>query len=222
MRWVACACINQHVSSSSSAKDLGVVFDTTLQMKQHMRNICRSASFGIYKIGKMRKYLDQSSTERLVHAFVTSRLDCNNSLLYGLPIGDIKSLQRVQNSAARLVTRNKRQDHITPILRKLHWLPVKNRILFKILLLTFKAKHQLAPKYLTELISDYTPATSVSLRSSSQHLLQPGPRTKTICYGDRCFSVAAPHLWNRLPPTLRCVKSLPVFKSKLKTHLFNV
>ena len=210
------------IASSSSAKDLGVVIDSSLQLKHHIRNICRSASYGVYKIGKLRKYLDQDSTERLVHAFVSSRLDCNNSLLYGLPDCDISSLQRIQNSAARIVTCTKRHDHISPVLRKLHWLPVKNRILFKILLLTFKVKHGLAPKYLTELISDYVPATSISLRSSTQHLLKPGPRTNTMYYGDRSFTVAAPYLWNRLPLSLRSATSLPVFKKNLKTYLFNV
>ena len=87
------------IASSSSAKDLGVVIDSSLQLKHHIRNICRSASYGVYKIGKLRKYLDQDSTERLVHAFVSSRLDCNNSLLYGLPDCDISSLQRIQNSS---------------------------------------------------------------------------------------------------------------------------
>ena len=73
------------IAASLSAKDLGVLLDDTLQLKDHVRNVCRKASFGIYKIGRIRKYLDRASTERLVHAFVSSHLDCNNSLLYGLP-----------------------------------------------------------------------------------------------------------------------------------------
>ena len=82
--------------------NLGVLLDDTLQLKDHVRNVCHKASFGIYKIGRIRKYLDRASTERLVHAFVSSHLDCNNSLLYGLPHNLLSSLQRVQNSAARL------------------------------------------------------------------------------------------------------------------------
>ncbi len=209
------------IQSSSSAKNLGVVIDSTLQMKEHIRKVCKSASYGVYKIGKLRKYLDQNSTERLVHALISSRLDCNNCLLYGLPSSDIAPLQRIQNAAARLVSLIRRQDHISPVLRKLHWLPVRHRILFKLLLLTYKAKHGLAPTYITELISDYAPSTKMSLRSSSQCLLTPGPRTNTCFYGDRAFSTAAPLQWNKLPVSVRTATNISDFKKKLKTHLFN-
>ena len=210
------------IEPSSSAKNLGVVVDSTLQMKEHIRNVCKSASYGVYKIGKLRKYLDQNSTERLVHALISSRLDCNNCLLYGLPSCDIVPLQRIQNAAARLVSLTRRYDHISPVLRKLHWLPIRHRILFKLLLLTYKAKHGLAPKYITELISNYAPATRMSLRSASQCLLTPGPRTKTGFYGDRAFSAAAPYQWNKLPFSIRAATSISDFKKKLKTHLFNM
>ena len=90
------------IDTADSARDLSVTLVRTLQMKNHIRNIARSASFGIYKIGRIRRYLDQPTTERLVHAFVSTRLDCNNSLLCGLPFSHIAPLQRVQNSAARL------------------------------------------------------------------------------------------------------------------------
>ena len=80
----------------------------------------------------------------VLHAFVTSRIDYCNGLLYGLPDREIGKLQRVQNATARLLTSCKKYDHITPVLRKLHWLPVKYRINFKILLLTFKALHGIA------------------------------------------------------------------------------
>ena len=144
--------------------------------------MCRKASFGIYKIGRIRKYLDRTSTERLVHAFVSSHLDCNKSLLYGLPHNLLSSLQRVQNSAARLITGTKRREHISPILRDLHWLTVKDRIHFKILLLTYKAVHGHAPAYIRNLIS-FT--TLKSLRSASQLALKPEPRSKTSSYSDR-------------------------------------
>ena len=131
--------------ASNSAKDLGVVLESTLDLTQHVRNVCRSASFGVYKIGKIRKYLNQAATERLVHAFVTSRLDCNNSLLYGLPISQIARLQLVHNSAARLVTLTRRREHISPILHDLHWLRIKDRVGFKILLTGHRV--QSPPRY---------------------------------------------------------------------------
>ena len=119
------------VDTASSARNLGVVIDSNMTMSKQINSICKSASFALYKIGKLRKYLDQSSTEKLVHAFITSRLDNCNSLLYGLPASELDKLQRVQNAAARLVSRVKGRCHMKPVLRKLHWLPIKKRIVLK-------------------------------------------------------------------------------------------
>ena len=207
-----------YISPSKSARDLGAIIDDEMQLKSHVKNICRSASFGIYKIGRLRKYLDKKSTERLVHAFVSSRLDFNNSLLYGLPSAVLSSLQRVQNSAARLISYTKRHHHISPVLRNLHWLPIRERIMFKILLITYKAIHGSAPAYISDLISI---SKNARLRSSSMLLLKHGPRVNTISYGDRAFAVAAPKLWNNIPFHIRSSPSINVFKNKLKTHLFN-
>ena len=187
-------------------------------MKDHVKNIVSAASFAIYKISQVSRYLDRKSIERLVHAFVTSRLDCCNSLLYGIPSSEIAKLQRIQNSAARLVTRSKKYEHISPILRKLHWLPIHQRINYKIALLTFKAIHGMAPTYISELISDYNPGRT--LRSSSAPKLSHPKIPKTAFYGDRSFSAAAPCVWNELPKTIRCLTNLEQFKKSLKTHLF--
>ena len=198
--------------------------DNHLTLTQHIRNTCRSASWGISKIGRIRKYLDKSSTERLVHAFVTSQLDYCNSLLAGLPYSHIAPLQRIQNTAARLITRTKKSEHITPVIQSLHWLQIHQRIIFKILLFVYKIKHDLAPSYLKALVSfrsSSSSSTTRRLRSASiAHLqLSPGPRTRTR-YGDRAFSVIAPTIWNNLPTHIRDAPSLDSFKSLLKTHLF--
>ena len=157
-------------------------------------------------------------TEILIHAFVTSKLDHCNSLLYKVPKNVIKKLQSVQNAAARLITRSRKCDRITPILLvDLHWLPVSEGIKFKILLLTFKALHQQSPTYIQDLITRYLP--SRSLRSSSTLSLNP------VCfnlktYGSRAFSVSAPELWNKLPNDIRSCENLNLFKHKIKTYLF--
>jgi len=101
-----------------------------------------------------------------------------NSILIGLPATELDKLQRLQNTAARLVVRAKKNDHITPILKRLHWLPVRARIDFKILLITYKALNNLAPDYIKELVVEYKPGRS--LRSSAQNLLViPPTKTKT-------------------------------------------
>ena len=114
-------------------------------MKDQINSITKGASFGVHKVGQICKYLDKQATEHLVHAFVSSRLDYCNSLLYGLFKYDIAKQQCIQNSAARLVSQTKYRDHIKPVLQQLHWLPIFQGIVFKILLITFKFLHGLAP-----------------------------------------------------------------------------
>ena len=104
------------VQPVKSARNLGVIFENDLRMDTYIQNICRSASYALYKIGRIRNYLDEKSTKTLIHAFITCRIDQCNSLLYGLPDSHIAKLQRIQNSAARLVTHTRFHDHITPVL----------------------------------------------------------------------------------------------------------
>ena len=198
-------------------RNLGVHLDSSLNMNRHVSAVCSAAYLHIRNLGNIRHLLTQSVTEKLVHAFITARLDYCNSLLYGLPATLIQRLQRIQNTAARLVTLTKRDEHITPILKDLHWLPVDQRIIYKVLLLTYRSVHGSAPLYLTELVTTYAP--SRSLRSASKHLLRE-PKTRLKRFGDRAFSRAAPTLWNQLPDSLRSSTSLDSFKSQLKTHLF--
>ena len=206
------------ITPSTSARDLGVIVDNAVTMKEHIKKICRAASFGIFRIGKLRQYLDRTSTERLVNALVTSHLDYCNSLLINLPASHLAPLQSIQNTAARLITRTKKFQHITPVLHSLHWLPIPLRTQFKVLLITYKILRHQEPSYLAELLSSRI-RPSVNLRSSSSSQLAPGPRTNTR-YGDRAFSVCAPILWNRLPTYIHNAQSLDSFKTQVKTYLF--
>ena len=155
--------------------------------------------------------------EKLIHAFISSRLDYCNSLFSTLSRSSLHRLQLVQNAAARLLTNTFRRAHITPVLAALHWLPIECRIVFKISLITYKAIHGLAPDYIAELLS---PKVNVRLlRSSNKHLLKV-PKTKLKTKGDRAFSAVAPTLWNCLPLAIKNAESVDVFKRLLKTHLF--
>ena len=170
-----------------------------------------------YKIGRIRRNLDKQSTIILTHAFVTSRLDNFNSLFSNIPKKDISRLQRIQNISARITTRTSRIAPTSPILLSLHWLPIDKRIEFKILLITYKALHGLAPIYISELLQRYHPRRT--LRSQNLHLLHVPP-ARTQYYGARSFATTAPTLWNALPLHLRTKSTVDSFKKALKHHLF--
>ena len=210
---------NTSICPVSSARNLGVLFDTHLSLNNHVSNVCRAASFALHRIGSIRQYLDVKSTENLVHSFVMCRIDTCNSLLYGLPDTQIARLQRIQNSAARLVTRTRTRESITPILKDLHWLPIRARIDFKVLVLTYQCIHGIAPVYLQSLVQEYK--TTRNLRSSNKSLLTP-PVIKTKSYGSRSFQYAAVQLWNSLPEVVKQAETSEQFKTRLKTYLFTL
>ena len=206
------------IESQLCCRNLGSFFDSSLSMDIHVQNICKSSYFHLKNISSMRHYLDLKTTESLIHAFISNKIDYCNSLLSGVNKQHIDKLQKVQNRAARLclkVSRRERHSSIS-LLRRLHWLPISYRIDFKILLMTFKCLHGLAPKYLSDCLQ--TLPSSRLRRSMYQNLLVI-PRARTKTYGDRAFSVAAPRLWNNLPVTIRSCDTLSSFKSSLKTHL---
>ena len=202
---------------STSARNIGVLFDDELKMTTHIDSVCRSCFSQLRNLSKIRHLIPSAYMKMLVHAFITSRLDYANALLIGLPDGHLQRLQRIQNVAARLVTGCDRSTSSTELLRSLHWLPVRARIKFKINIMTYRCLNNMAPSYLKELIKPYVP--SRSLRSGNKNLLVV-PRSRSIRYGRRAFAFAAPTEWNALPETVRLSDSLFTFKSRLKTHLF--
>ena len=207
------------VRTADKVRDLGVTLDSAMQYHHHINNVVRNAYYQLHRISRIRSYLTEGATKSLIHALVISRLDYCNALYYGLPENLLTKLQRVQNHAAKLITRLHKFDHVTPALKSLHWLPIEQRIHYKILLLTFKAMHRSAPEYISDLLVRYTPTRS--LRSSSKNLLEE-PCYKLESYGARSFQCAAPRLWNELPQSLRDTNSLPTFKRMLKTVLFKI
>jgi len=206
------------IKPNNKVKNLGVIFDQCLRMEDHVTTVCRAAYFHLKNIRSLKPYLTHKALLTVTHAFITSRIDYCNSLLYGVSDYNINRLQRIQNCAARIITNTKKYDHITPVLRNLHWLPVRYRIQYKILLITYKAITGKAPDYLCSLIS--IKASARSLRSSKQIMLQV-PVSKLKSYGDGSFSVAGPVLWNRLPESVKSAKTMDHFKSLLKTYLFD-
>ena len=208
----------ERIEPSPSARNIGVIFDEHVSLAKHVTSICKACFFHLRNISKIRDCLSLAGTEKLVHAFITSKIDSANSLLYGLPKFLTDRLQTVQNVAARIITRTKKYNHIKPVLKQLHWLPVSQSIDYKILLLTYKALNGQDPGYITELLKPYAPTRN--LRSSSKKLLSVPP-VKLGSYGQRWFSFVAPSLWNSLPDNIRQSSSLQNFKTHIKMDLFN-
>ena len=205
------------VEASTTVKNIGATIDQYLKLDKQVGMTCKSAWYNLFKISRIKKYLSESQLKSVIQAFVISKLDQNNALLVGSPKCLTSKLQSVQNAACKLVCGRNRYDQRPPPLADLHWLPIEQRVKFKVLLLCFKCMNNQGPSYLKELLIPYNPERS--LRSASANLLVE-PRSSTVSYGDRAFCVAGPKLWNQLPESIKNCDSVSAFKSNLKTHFF--
>ena len=171
-------------------------------------------------IAHIRSALTLRACKTLVHALVTSRLDFGNAALYGITGTLLYKLEMVQRSAARVILRLHRRDQhsMTEALRELHWLPVTQRIDFKLLTFMHSAVHANIPRYLADRITPYVPHRS--LRSADQALVCV-PRVNLKRFGRRAFSCAGPTLWNSLPFYLRKQQDSGHFKKDLNTFSLN-
>ena len=179
-------------------------------MDHHIDGIVSHCYKLLGDVRRNRHLLSDENVETVVHSIVSSRLDYCNSLFHGIDKKAMNKLQKLQNAAARIISKRKKRESVRDVLVKLHWLPVENRIVYKILVLTFKIVHNLSPKNLSDLLS-----------YRCQHTL-----TFNLCYfdskfGRQSFSYAAPRYWNALPVELRFLNNLDTFKKNIKTYLFN-
>lgn len=199
-------------------KVLGVVLDKRLSFDSHATSVVRACNYHAWAIRHIRHLLSTDLAVTLVCSLILSRLDYCNSVLYGAPSGSIQKLQRVQNTAARITLQAARRAPAEPLLQQLHWLPVRQRIEYKLATLTHKISHTAMPSYLSIHINSRQPTRQ--LRSSSKPLLSK-PTTRTQ-FADRAFRCSAPAVWNSLPADIIDCSSLTAFKTKLKTYLFRV
>jgi len=178
----------------NTARDLGVVIDSQLTMSAHVSALCRSCYFQLRQLRPIARTLTTNTTRTLVQAFISCRLDYCNSLFYGMTDTLFQRLQSIQNAAARLATGTRRSEHIQPALRRLHWLPVRKRVDFKLATLVFQALHGLGllPSYLSDDCQLITDTGRSQLRSSTNNTCFV-PRSHNN-FGDRSFSVAGPAL----------------------------
>lgn len=202
------------------AKSLGFLIDEKLSFTSQVSKVVKAGYFFLNNLWQISSKLNSTTLKlQMVHACIISQIDYCNSLYLNIPKKETKRLQKLMNSAVRFVysIRNPR-THMTPFLKKCHLLPVHLRINFKICVLVFKCLANLAPSYLQNLLSPKVSLSSLRIHHDKTLLTQPIP---TCSFHNRQFSVAGPRLWNQLPQSLRESSTLSIFKSKLKTHLFN-
>ena len=178
-----------------------------------------SINYQLRNIRRIRRFLDHKTLHTVVQALVISRLDTGNALLYGAKSKDLDRLQSLQHKAAKLIFYAARLDSPTPLMHNLHWLPVRDRIKFKLCLYIFKCLHESAPSYLTELLSYRTRSSGPITRSSMDTSLLNTHISKNRS-GDKSFYSAGPALWNCLPRTIREATSVATFKKSLKAHYY--
>ena len=157
----------------------------TLSMENFISQTAKSCYYQLRRISSVRKYLSVEATVKLVTSLILSRLDYCNSLLSGLPASSVHSLRRIQNCAARLILRKRRTGNVIPLFQLLHWLPIQQRIPYKINTLCYKCITDTAPSYLCDCLQLYTP--SRTLRTASDTLSLQRPRTRPHCWFPRLF-----------------------------------
>ena len=199
---------------------LGFTLDCHLTMNAHVSNIARTCYVELRRLAYIRRFQTSTATATLVSAFVLSRIDYCNSLLFGSTLDVTSHLQRIQNYAARVILRLPMSSRITIHLKSLHWLPVKVRSTYKIACLCYHCHSSTAPSYVTDMLHK-KPLHTRNTRSSSYTMpLLNRPAHSKATLGDRSFSFASSSVWNSIPNDVKCAPSLSSFKSRLKTYLF--
>ena len=212
----------QPISPSSVVKSLGVKFDSFLNFDHHINAIVQECNMHLRNLWVIASKLSFELKRQLIHCLIFSRLDYCNGLLYGLPDVALKKLQKVQNSCVRFLfgpNAISKWDSVTPFLKDAHFLPVKQRIEFKVGLTVFKCLNNMAPKYLCECIKVKDEQVK-SLRGHEDYFLLDIPPVPNLTRTERSFTYCAPQVWNGLPYELRSCPNVDMFKNKLKTFLF--
>ena len=222
---------NISIQPVSSARNLGVIFDSKLSFSEHISSLSKSCFCHIRNLRKIRSSIDLSTATTIAVSLIHSKLDYCNSLFLNLPNTQLDKLQSILNSAARAITSASKYSHITPTLKSLHWLKIKERIHYKILSLTYSAIQFNQPSYLRNLL---TVQNKINTRSSSSITLIRPSNPSNLQITNRSFTYTAPFLWNCLPldlrlPSANCSVHCPtlslspaVFHKRLKTYLFNL
>ena len=211
------------ISPTMKAKNLGFVFDHQMNLDNQVNAVSKSCYLNLRNLGKIASHLTKELKIQLVHSNVLSFIDYCNAVYGALSESNLQKLQKIQNNAVRFIFGiygKERRQSITPYLKKLHFLPVRYRIKYKIALLVYKCLNNLAPMYLIELLS-LRDTKRQSLRLDNDFYLLKVPPAPQFTRTEGAFSHSGPRIWNELPFSLRCINEIGAFKTLLKTTLFN-
>ena len=177
---------------------LDIDIDKNLTFKEHIKKKCKIAMYNLYNIRSLRQHLNNKTTQTLIYVLVTSHLDYINAIYSTLPASKTKPLNRIQNLAAKLVLNSRDKDISSSKAKQaLHWLPIRERLIYKCLNILHPCVHGMGPGIISNLIK--TKSSRRSLRSNSLQYMLEISRTNRVTYGDRAFSTYASKLWNKLP-----------------------
>ena len=211
---------NAQIPFKKSVKNLGFTLDCHLTVNAHVSNIARTCYFELRRLASIRRFLTSTANATLVSAFVLSRIEYCNSLLFGSTHDVTSHLQRIQNNAARVILCLPKSSRITIHLKSLHWLPVNVRSTYKIACLCYHCHSSTAPLYVTDMLHR-KPLHTRNTRSSSYTMPLLNRQAHSMAtLGVRSFSFASSSVWNSIPNDVRCAPSLSSPKSRLKTYLF--
>ena len=210
------------IEPSPVVKSLGVLFDEYLTFEDHVNSVIRCCNIHLRNLQVIGSKLNFDLKKQLIHCLVFSKLDYCNGILYGLPDCTIKKLQKVQNSCVRFLFGRRtfrNWENVTPLLKKAHFLPIRQRITYKIALTVFKCLNNIAPKYMTKCI-EVKKQPLRTVRTDKDYFLLSVPPISNYKRTERSFSYCGPSVWNCLPYELRTLTDVAIFKNRLKTHLF--
>jgi hypothetical protein len=211
---------NTTIQPSDKIRNLGIIFDSHMSMSLQVNSLISSINYQLRNIRRISKYLDTDTKHKVVRSLILSRLDYGNALLYGASAKDLDRLQSLQHKAVKLIFSASRRDSPSPLMHNLHWLPVRERILFKICLYVYKCMHNKGPQYLSQdIIQKQKPSTGPLTRSANDSTLLVVQYAKNRI-GDKSYTIAGPNLWNKLPRHIREASSVAVFKKMLKSHYY--
>ena len=206
---------NEEVDVAKCVRLLGVDSDSDLTSKQHVWNVAKKCFYMLKNMFKIRCCINETAAKAGVHSMITSKLDYCNAILYGLPESTLKHFTRVQNLSAHFISQHGEYEHITQVLKQLHWLPVYQRICYKVLILTFKSLNGQAPTYLEGLMKR-RPMKEQGLMATMTWWSPPS----SISPLEEDKWAIGTKLWNTLPKELKTYTNINTFKKLLETFLF--